>query len=151
MPNSDYQSRFEAAQEALEKVVDIVATARKNPIEVPDFIRKNAGHGLLLHKQDHHGDGLSEKTLGEAKEIAVGKIALSKCVRMANWFKRNVHHMQKPCNRDHTDKGYPGTTLVAWMLWGGDADGSMKASDWAEKQVLRAEREAEKAEKAKDQ
>lgn len=109
-------------------------------IEVPDYIRQNAERGLELNRKGHGGDGLTDKTKDEARAMARGEITYSKCVRMAAWFKRHRVDTQASGFKNRRDPAYPSAGLVAWLLWGGDANGSMRAAVWAENEVARIDR-----------
>lgn len=110
------------------------------PIEVPDYIRANAQRGLDLNRQGHGGDGLTDKTKQEAREMARGEITYSKCKRMAAWFARHRVDTQADGFKNRRSPDYPSAGLVAWLLWGGDANGSMRAAVWAEGEVNRIDR-----------
>lgn len=127
-----------------DELVNILAAASGFKIDVPDYIRKNAQRGLDLNRDGYGGDGLTDKTKREARDMADGKITISKCKRMAAWFARHKPDMSAPKNSNKKDSEYPGAGLVAWLLWGGDSDGSMRAAEWAAAQVERAERERSK-------
>lgn len=109
-------------------------------IEVPDYIQKNAAKGLDLNRQGHGGDGLTDKTKQEAREMADGNVTYSKCVRMAAWFARHRVDTQGEGFKNRRSPKYPSAGLVAWLLWGGDSNGSMRAAVWAENEVARIDR-----------
>lgn len=113
-------------------------------INVPDYIRKNAKRGLELNREGHGGDGLTDKTKQEAREMADGIITYSKCVRMSAWFARHRVDVQGEGFKNKKSPKYPSAGLVAWLLWGGDANGSMRAKVWADEQVARIDKLNEK-------
>lgn len=113
-------------------------------ITVPDYIKKNCERGLELNRKGHGGDGLTDKTKQEARDMARGEITYSKCVRMAAWFKRHRVDTEAEGFKNKGSSEYPSAGLVAWLLWGGDSSGSMRASMWAESQVERIDKENEK-------
>ncbi len=117
-----------------------------NKIDVPDYIRKNCERGLELNRQGHGGDGLTDQTKQEAREMARGEITYDKCKRMAAWFAR---HREASITEGFNPRSpkYPSAGLVAWLLWGGDGNGSMRAAVWAEEQVNRIDKEREKNKK----
>jgi hypothetical protein len=123
----------ETAIEALSNVIDFFAADTK--IKVPKFIRDNAKRGLELNKNGFGGDGLVDKTIREAGDMASGKITLGKCVRMSAWFARHKVDTKVEGFKNKKSPKYPSAGLVAWLLWGGDADGSFRAKDWADSQV----------------
>jgi len=128
---------MEASEDAMSEVIDYLAATSKSrqSIEVPQFIRDNAKRGLELNKEGYGGDGLTDKTKAEARDMANGKVTLGKCVRMAAWFARHKPDTQTDGFKNRKSPDYPSAGLVAWLLWGGDSSGSMKAAEWADKQV----------------
>lgn len=106
------------------------------PIEnVPEFIKNNAQRGLDYLAEGFGGDGLTDATKREAREMADGNISDNKVRKMAPWFARHKADGQAPQNKDSSDPGYPGAGLVAWLLWGGNADFDDAAQDWAQRQI----------------
>ena len=106
------------------------------PIEnVPEFIKNNAQRGLDYLADGFGGDGLTDATKREAREMANGNISEEKVRKMAPWFARHKADGQAPKNKDSSDPGYPGAGLVAWLLWGGNADFDDAAQDWAQRQI----------------
>ena len=137
---------FDKANEAFAEFVDLMAAGKvkstdRDSVSVPQFIKDNARRGLELNKEGHGGDGLTDKTKSEAREMANGKVTLGKCVRMAAWFARHKPDTQSDGFKNKKSSDYPSAGLVAWLLWGGDASGSMRAAEWAEKQVERFSKE----------
>lgn len=129
---------FDNANEAFAQFIDLIAAdGDSSKINVPQFIRDNAKRGLELNKKGHGGDGLTDKTKAEARDMANGKVTLGKCVRMAAWFARHKPDTTTSGFKNPKHEDYPSAGLVAWLLWGGDASGSMRAAEWAEKQVER--------------
>ena len=130
-----------ASEEALAEVIDYFAatSTSRESIEVPQFIRDNAKRGLEMNRKGFGGDGLTDKTKAEARDMANGKVTLGKCVRMAAWFARHKPDTKADGFKNKKSADYPSAGLVAWLLWGGDSNGSLKAAEWAEKQVKRYE------------
>jgi hypothetical protein len=130
---------FDKANEAFAEFVDLLAADSKtrDVVETPSFIRENAKRGLELNKEGYGGDGLTDKTKQEARDMASGKVTIGKCVRMAAWFARHKPDTQADGFKNKKSPDYPSAGLVAWLLWGGDSNGSMRAAEWAEKQVER--------------
>lgn len=107
-------------------------------INVPDWIRSNARRGIEWFEAGYAGDGLTARTVREARDIAAGQISDDKAVRMAAWFARHQSDLEGT-DRD-TDPPTPG--MVAHALWGGwPADESRRARVWAEQQVEAMERQ----------
>lgn len=116
------------------------------PIEnVPEFIKNNAQRGLDYLAEGFGGDGLTDATKREAREMANGNISDNKVRKMAPWFARHKADGQAPKNKDSSDPGYPGAGLVAWLLWGGNADFDDAAQDWAQRQIDKLDNETNKA------
>jgi HK97 family phage prohead protease len=116
------------------------------PIDnVPQFIRDNAQRGLDYLSEGFGGDGLTEGTKSAAREMANGNISDNKVRKMAPWFARHKVDGQAPKNSDSSDPGYPGPGLVAWLLWGGNANFDDAAQDWAQRQIDKLDNETNKA------
>ena len=112
---------------------------------VPEFIKNNAQRGLDYLSEGFGGDGLTEGTKSAAREMAKGNISDDKVRKMAPWFARHKADGQAPQNKDSSDPGYPGAGLVAWLLWGGNADFDDAAQDWAQRQIDQLDNETNKA------
>jgi len=112
---------------------------------VPEFIKNNAQRGLDYLAEGFGGDGLTEGTKRAAREMADGNISEDKVRKMAPWFARHKADGQAPQNKDSSDPGYPGAGLVAWLLWGGNADFDDAAQDWAQRQIDKLDNETNKA------
>lgn len=112
---------------------------------VPEFIKNNAQRGLDYLAEGFGGDGLTEGTKRAAREMANGNISEDKVRKMAPWFARHKADGQAPQNKDSSDPGYPGAGLVAWLLWGGNADFDDAAQDWAQRQIDKLDNETNKA------
>lgn len=109
-------------------------------IEVPDYIKANCARGLEMNRKGFGGDGLTDKTKQEARDMAKGEITYSKCVRMAAWFARHRVDTESTGFKNKGSSEYPSAGLVAWLLWGGDGNGSMRASVWAADEVSRIDK-----------
>jgi len=116
------------------------------PIDnVPEFIRNNAQRGLDYLSEGFGGDGLTDGTKSAAREMANGNISDEKVKKMAPWFARHKVDGQAPKNSNSSDPGYPGAGLVAWLLWGGNADFDDAAQDWAQRQIDKLNNQNNKA------
>jgi hypothetical protein len=114
-------------------------------VDVPQFIRDNARRGLEYNADGKGGDGMTDKTLREAREMADGSVSEDKVRRMGPWFARHRVDMDAPANDPKSDD-FPGKGAVAWLVWGGSTSGDiMDAAKWAERTVERLDREQEKA------
>jgi hypothetical protein len=112
-------------------------------VEVPKFIRDNARRGLEYHKEGKSGDGVTDKTIREARDMAEeGMISEDKVRRMGPWFERHKGDMSAPKN-DPDNEDFPGAGAVAWLLWGGSTSGDkMDAAKWAERKARQLESES---------
>jgi len=111
-------------------------------IDVPDFIKANAQRGLDYNREGKGGDGLTDKTLDEARELAQGFTTESKLRLMPAWFARHKPDLDAPKNKPDNDD-FPGAGAVAWLIWGGSVSGDvMDAADWATRQVEKLDQEA---------
>jgi len=116
---------------------------------VPQFIRDNAARGLKYLEEGFGGDGLTDGTKREAREMAAGRISENKVRKMAPWFARHKVDGQAPKNRDSSHPQYPGAGLVAWLLWGGDSNFSDRAQEWAQRKIDALDAEADSRSKMK--
>ena len=112
---------------------------------VPEFIKNNAQKGLDYLAEGFGGDGLTDATKREAREMADGNISEDKVRKMAPWFARHKVDGQAPKNNNPDDPGYPGAGLVAWLLWGGNANFNDAAQDWAQRQIDKLDNKTNKA------
>jgi HK97 family phage prohead protease len=91
---------------------------RQVPLEVPTYIRSAARKGLDYYGQGLAGDGLTDKTVREARELARGEMSEDKVIRSAAWSERHAVDLQAPKNSNADDDGFPGAGAVAHYLWG---------------------------------
>jgi len=119
------------------------------PFSAPDYMQANAERGLKYLDEGFGGDGLTEGTKREAREMAAGNISDSKVRRMAPWFARHKVDGQAPKNSNTSDPQYPGAGLVAWLLWGGDSNFSDRAQNWAQSKIDALDAEADSRSKMK--
>lgn len=110
-------------------------SSRAVDLSAPAFIRQNAERGLKYLQEGYGGDGLTDATKREAREMAAGRISENKVRKMAPWFARHKVDGQAPKNSNPSDSQYPGAGLVAWLLWGGDSDFSDRAQNWAQRKI----------------
>lgn len=112
-------------------------------VDVPSFIRSNAQRGLDYNREGKGGDGLTDKTLAEARELADGSTTESKVRRMVAWFARHQPDLDAPKNKPG-NPDFPGAGAVAWLIWGGSVSGDvMDAAKWAERLVQKWDKEAQ--------
>jgi HK97 family phage prohead protease len=87
-------------------------------LEAPAYMRAAARRGLELNRQGFGGDGLTDKTKQEARDMAEGRVSEDKWRRIAPWIARHLVDLDAPQNNNSSDLGYPGAGLVAHLLWG---------------------------------
>ena len=111
-------------------------------ITVPDYVADAARRGLDWHAEGKSGDGVTDKTLSEAREMAAGSVSEDKLRRMGPWFQRHRPDMDAPKNKP-SNEDFPGAGAVAWALWGGPTSGDiMRTADWVDAKVAQLDREA---------
>jgi HK97 family phage prohead protease len=97
---------------------DIENDTRQVNLTPPAYMRAAARRGLELNRQGYGGDGLTDKTKQEARDMADGRVSEDKWRRIAPWIARHMVDLDAPSNRNPDDPGYPGAGLVAHLLWG---------------------------------
>jgi len=111
-------------------------------IAVPDYVADAAKRGLAWHAEGKSGDGVTDKTLREARDMAAGEVSEDKLRRMGPWFERHRPDMDAPKNKP-SNEDFPGAGAVAWALWGGPTSGDiMRTADWCKAKVAQLDREA---------
>jgi HK97 family phage prohead protease len=123
--------------------------SRQVDLTAPSFIRANAERGLKYLREGFGGDGLTDGTKREAREMASGRITENKVRKMAPWFARHQVDGQAPKNSDPSHAEYPGAGLVAWLLWGGDSNFSDRTQNWAQRKIDALDAEADSRSKMK--
>jgi HK97 family phage prohead protease len=144
-------------QDAIDQMVAVSIAEDMQPLgevravdlSVPSFIQANAERGLKYLREGYGGDGLTEGTKREARELAAGRVTENKVRKMAAWFARHKVDGQAPKNNDPSDSQYPGAGLVAWLLWGGDSNFSDRAQNWAQRKIDALDAEADSRSKMK--
>jgi len=149
----------ENKQDAIDQMVAVSISEDMEPggeintravdLSVPSFIRENAQRGLKYLEEGFGGDGLTDGTKREAREMAAGRITENKVRKMAPWFARHQLDGQAPKNSDPSDSQYPGAGLVAWLLWGGDSNFSDRAQNWAQRKIDALDAESDSRSKMK--
>lgn len=123
--------------------------SRAVDLSAPSYMRDNASLGLKYLRDGFGGDGLTDGTKREAREMSDGNISEDKVRRMAPWFARHKIDGDAPQNSDPADSGYPGPGLVAWLLWGGDSNFGNRAQDWAQRKIDALEAESDNTPRSK--
>jgi len=115
---------------------------RQAPSTVPpEWMQANFRKGLKFYEEKLGGPGLVRSTITDARKGAAGEaLGETKIRKMAGWFPRHKVDLDAPKNdinssqygpKQDPPKKAPGIT--AWLLWGGDENGSDRALKWAEK------------------
>ena len=110
-------------------------------VPVPDYVSEAARRGLEWHAEGKSGDGVTDQTIREARDMVEGSISEDKVRRMGPWFQRHRADMDAPKNKPDNED-FPGAGAVAWALWGGPTSGDiMRTAKWAEEVAARLDRE----------
>lgn len=102
---------------AVEPSMDEMASSRAINQEAPAYMRAAARRGLDYYEQGLGGDGLVEKTIREARDMANGQVSDDKWVRIAAWIARHLSDLDSPDASPSSDN-YPSAGVVAHLLWG---------------------------------
>jgi uncharacterized protein len=108
----------------------------------PAYMRAAARRGLEYHAEGFSGDGLTEKTVREARAMAAGNVTADKWVRIAAWIARHLGDLDAP-DANPTADNYPSAGVVAHLLWGSGPSKSSarRAMEYAQGVVGRLEEE----------
>jgi HK97 family phage prohead protease len=106
------------------------ASIRQISLEIPAYIRSAARKGLDYYGQGLAGEGLVDRTVREARDMARGDITEDKVVRANAWAQRHAVDLQAPKNSDATNDQFPGAGAVAHYLWGINPLNPQPARDW---------------------
>lgn len=125
---------------------------RQLSFDVPQYIRANARKGLDYYGKGLAGDGVTDKTVREARDLAAGRVNEDKVVRAAAWGARHMVDLDAVQNSNPNNEQFPGPGAVAFYLWGMDPTDPQPALQWFERQSekVKAER-ADAPAPAKDQ
>ena len=108
----------------------------------PAYMRAAARRGLEYHAEGLSGDGLTERTVREARAMAAGNVTADKWVRIAAWIARHLGDLDAP-DANPTAENYPSAGVVAHLLWGSGPSKSSarRALEYAQGVVGRLEEE----------
>lgn len=104
--------------------------SRQVDTDPPQYIMDAAARGLELRADGFGGDGLTDKTIREARQMADGDISADKVVRANAWAARHAVDLDASSNNDPDDDGWPGAGAVAHYLWGIDPLNPEPAREW---------------------
>lgn len=112
---SYYCNRWAAAGRYMDDEEDEDRQVNTDP---PGYIKEAASRGLDLRADGHGGDGLTERTIREARAMARGEISEDKIIRANAWSARHASSLNSPANNDAEADGWPGPGAVSHYLWG---------------------------------
>jgi hypothetical protein len=121
---------------------DEVPSIRAVSLDVPAYIRSAARKGLDYYGQGLAGDGLVDRTVREARDMARGDITEDKVIRTNAWGARHLVDLDATKNSNPDDKEFPGAGAVAFYLWGINPLNPKPAMDWfmGKAEAIKAER-----------
>jgi HK97 family phage prohead protease len=85
--------------------------------DAPAYMRAAARRGLEYYADGLGGDGLVERTIREARDMAEGRVTDDKWIRIAAWIARHMDDLDAPDAQPDSDN-YPSAGVVAHLLWG---------------------------------
>lgn len=108
----------------------------------PDYIREAAARGLELRDEGFGGNGVTDKTIAEARDMAAGDITEDKVIRANAWAARHSVDLESPANSDSDSDEWPGAGAVAHYLWGINPLNPEPARSWFSRKAeqIKAER-----------
>ena len=125
-----YCNAWQPHEEKMEEEEEEEESVRQVSLEVPVYIRTAARKGLDYYGQGLAGEGLVDRTVREARDMARGDISEDKVVRANAWAQRHAVDLQAPKNSDSTNDQFPGAGAVAHYLWGINPLNPQPARDW---------------------
>lgn len=121
---------------------------RQLTFDVPVYIRTAARKGLDYYGQGLAGDGLVDRTVREARDLAAGRVSEDKVVRANAWGARHLVDLDAPKNSDAGNDMFPGPGAVAFYLWGINPLNPKPAMDWFMRQAERVQADRSVEERA---
>ncbi len=143
--NSAYVTDFDLLPaghpKSTKRSASLIIETRATP---PNYMQRAAARGLELRAEGYGGDGLTDKTVRDAREMAAGRMSDAKIIDANAWAARHAVDLESPQNNDSSADGWPGAGAVAHYLWGIDPLNPQPARDWLarESQRLKDERTA---------
>jgi HK97 family phage prohead protease len=106
--------------------------------EAPAYMRAAARRGLEYYEEGLAGDGLTPKTIREARAMAEGTVSDDKWIRIAAWIARHLVDLDSP-DADPDSDNYPSAGVVAHLLWGSGPSkrAAQRTKDYADSVVAR--------------
>ena len=100
-----------------------------------------ARKGLAYRAEGYGGDGLADRTIREARQIADGQMSDDKVIRANAWAARHAVDLEAPQNSNASNEDFPGAGAVAHYLWGIDPTDPGPARNWLEREAERIREE----------
>jgi hypothetical protein len=118
---------------------------RQVDLTPPAYMRASARRGLQWYSEGLGGDGLVDRTIREAREMAEGRVSADKWVRIQAWIARHLVDLDAP-DANPNSENFPSAGVVAMALWGGGTTkrSAQRAQAYAEGVVARLEAEEER-------
>jgi HK97 family phage prohead protease len=106
--------------------------------EAPAYMRAAARRGLEYYEEGLAGDGVTPKTIREARAMAEGTVSDDKWIRIAAWIARHLPDLDAP-DADPDSDNYPSAGVVAHLLWGSGPSkrAAQRTKDYADSVVAR--------------
>ena len=105
-------------------------------IDVPQYIQEAAEKGLTYERNGFAGEGLTDQTIEEARQLRAGQVEDDKVTRMRAWILRHrIDWEDVARNNNPDDEDFPGPGAVAAYLWGVDPtaeNGADRVLEWAD-------------------
>ena len=129
----------------LTKIESLTRAIRQVDLVAPSYMRAAARQGLRYYDEGLAGDGLVDRTVTEARQMARGDaLTPDKWIRTAAWIARHLVDLDAPGANPQSDQ-YPTPGVVAHLLWGSGPSkrSARRAMEYAEGVVGRLEAENE--------
>jgi HK97 family phage prohead protease len=106
--------------------------------EAPAYMRAAARRGLEYYEEGLAGDGVTPRTIREARAMAEGTVSDDKWIRIAAWIARHLVDLDAPDANPESDN-YPSAGVVAHLLWGSGPSkrAAQRTKDYADSVVAR--------------
>lgn len=142
--NANYITDYDLLPEDHPKSTRAAGMYERRDVDLspPAYMRAAARRGLEFLREGFGGDGLTDKTIREARAMANGTVTGDKWNRIQAWIARHLVDLDAPAaNPDHPD--YPSPGVVAHLLWGSGPSkrAAERALAYAEGVVARLEEE----------
>lgn len=110
----------------------------------PAYMRAAARQGLKYYEEGLAGDGVVDRTIREARDMADGNVSDDKWIRIAAWIARHLVDLDSP-NAEPGSDNYPSPGVVAHLLWGSGPSkaAAERALNFAQSVVARIKAEEE--------